>query len=264
MDLISTFQEGLKINRTATKFIFGAYLLIIVAIYVFGAIDGDYEVFFVAIYLVVLAVIVFALAGMSGVLRQILMFFFSAVIMIWISLVLYQVATGNDLHPRVNTYNCLVYPIPDDCKTLRKTAEAADDARANETASVVAVPMPPSSNSQLPMPTNPVAMQPQMATENTVYVQFAAFPRGDVVDLATALVGDKWNVQGADRGGERLASADGLNEVRYFHEDDFELAMALALDTGKALDKEIKLLDLSKSKYSSKVDNGHLELWISK
>lgn len=60
-----------------------------------------------------------------------------------------------------------------------------------------------------------------------VYIQFAGgIARGEVVDLNHALRESGWNVQGPS--GERIATAAGLNEVRYSRDADAEAAQALA------------------------------------
>ncbi len=49
-----------------------------------------------------------------------------------------------------------------------------------------------------------------------VFTQFAGtFKRELIIEMATELENSEWNVQGADRGGERTGSAAGFNEVRY-------------------------------------------------
>jgi hypothetical protein len=66
---------------------------------------------------------------------------------------------------------------------------------------------------------------PQSSSENwdavdkgsfKVFTQFAGtYKREQIVELAGALKNSQWNVQGADRGGERTSSATGFNEIRY-------------------------------------------------
>ncbi|WP_026190653.1 hypothetical protein [Methylobacterium sp. WSM2598] len=48
-----------------------------------------------------------------------------------------------------------------------------------------------------------------------VYIQFAGFPRPAIAALANALAAQGWAVQGAGAGGERVAAAATLAEVRY-------------------------------------------------
>lgn len=97
-----------------------------------------------------------------------------------------------------------------------------------------------------------------------VFVQFAGFNRDDVVVLAQALSGEGWQVEAADKGGERTGAADGLNEVRYFRADDRTLAEALALSVSAGLKGQppIVVKDLSGTKFGQG-EPGLLEVWIS-
>jgi hypothetical protein len=71
-------------------------------------------------------------------------------------------------------------------------------------------------------------------------------------------------VEGADRGGERVSAAAGLNEVRYFNAGDAALAAALAQAVGTAdPGKQVTLQDLSASRYG-KSTPGLLEVWVSR
>jgi hypothetical protein len=96
------------------------------------------------------------------------------------------------------------------------------------------------------------------------FIQFAGFGRDDVVALAQRLSAQGWNVQAADKGGERTGAADGLNEVRYFHADDRAVAEALALAASAGLKGQpaIAVKDLSATQFR-KAEPGLLEVWIS-
>lgn len=98
------------------------------------------------------------------------------------------------------------------------------------------------------------------APENTkqlVYIQFAgSVERSEIVDLNQALRHSAWNVQGAS--GERIATAMGLNEVRYSGDTDRDAAGKLAASLSKVWGKEVKARQLSIIKA------GTLEVWISR
>lgn len=96
-----------------------------------------------------------------------------------------------------------------------------------------------------------------------LFIQFAGYKRGDVVELAMMLAEAGWKVEGSDRGGERVTTAAGLNEVRYFNPADAALAAALvdvlqSAQPGKA----VTVQDLSASGYG-KAEPGLLEVWVS-
>lgn len=92
----------------------------------------------------------------------------------------------------------------------------------------------------------------------TIYVQFAGVIQREEVNALIALLRrDGWNVLG---GAERLASAAGLNEVRFGPAGDGEAASALAaaLNDSKWSGKDVR------AKRVGVVRPGILELWISR
>lgn len=101
-------------------------------------------------------------------------------------------------------------------------------------------------------------------TGERVFIQFAGYKRDWVVEVAEKLAAAGWRVEGGGKGGERIAAAEGLNEVRYFNPADAERATALvdAL-TAAAPGKVAKVVDLSGSTYAQ-AQPGLLEIWISK
>lgn len=99
---------------------------------------------------------------------------------------------------------------------------------------------------------------------STVYIHFAgSFTRKEIVALAAELGNSGWKVQGKEQGGERLVSAYGLSEVRFFNQQDEGAARALAkvLNGLKLGARTVALRNLSNSKF--KAAPGQLEVWIS-
>lgn len=102
---------------------------------------------------------------------------------------------------------------------------------------------------------------------NRVFVQFAgALSRDRVIWVSMALRDELgWNVQGADRGGERTAAANGVDQVRYFRPEDKALATALAraynaLGVWDGFEPlNVALL----TGFEGSVPPGHLEVWTS-
>lgn len=102
------------------------------------------------------------------------------------------------------------------------------------------------------------------ATDERVFIQFEGYDRGWVVGLAEKLAAAGWQVEGGDRGGERIAAAAGMNEVRYFNPADADRAAALAETLATAAPgTAATVVDLSTSKYGQP-QAGLLEVWISK
>lgn len=103
-------------------------------------------------------------------------------------------------------------------------------------------------------------------SRNTVFVQFAGtLARQAVIDVSTTLKKRHWNIQGAERGGERTAQAVGINQVRYFHKEDAELARQLATEYNATAEWPgfIKLSVAFVDGYTTRVSPGVLEVWTS-
>lgn len=103
-------------------------------------------------------------------------------------------------------------------------------------------------------------------TAGAVYVQFAgSLDRDDVIDVAMSLLDVGWKMQGATRGGERIGSAYGKNEVRYFYPEDKQSAELLALefDIKAKWASGIVAKDFSEAGFKN-VAKGTLEVWTSR
>lgn len=103
--------------------------------------------------------------------------------------------------------------------------------------------------------------------QGAVYVHFAgALDRAEVTKVTQELAGLGWRMQDGARGGDRIGTAAGLNEVRYFREADREAAEQLAA-TYSALatwttGAPMKVRDLSKA--GLRTAPGLLEIWTSR
>ena len=103
-----------------------------------------------------------------------------------------------------------------------------------------------------------------MASSSIVYIHFAgSLTRELIIGVADQLVAAGWRVEGANNGGERLVSAYGLNEVRFFNKADEDAARVLANEISRMrlTGKNVAIRDLSDAGYSAA--EGHLEVWIS-
>lgn len=100
---------------------------------------------------------------------------------------------------------------------------------------------------------------PPVVRTQRVFVQFAgSIGRDQIIRMARELSGE-WRVEGADRGGERVASADGLRQVRWGHPDDEEAAKALA----DAVERTRVVQGQVTADRVPTIRRGTLELWIS-
>lgn len=102
---------------------------------------------------------------------------------------------------------------------------------------------------------------------NRVYIQFAGvLSQDEVIKVSLKLKGEGWNVQGADHGGERTAQAVGIDQVRYFHSEDQDIAKRLATRYNELASSWPGFDQLSVAfvaGYESRVPVGQLEVWTS-
>ncbi|MFA5985635.1 MAG: hypothetical protein WC782_16570 [Methylococcaceae bacterium] len=102
---------------------------------------------------------------------------------------------------------------------------------------------------------------------NRVYVQFAgALSREDIIKVSLKLKDEGWNVQGAERGGERTAQAVGIDQVRYFHNEDQDIAKRLTTKYNELASSWHGFDQLSVAFVAgneSRVPVGYLEVWTS-
>lgn len=119
-----------------------------------------------------------------------------------------------------------------------------------------------------PDPTPDTSASPPPSTHvGPVYVHFAgSLAREDVKSVTDMLATLGWQVRDAARGGERIGTAAGLNEVRFFRTEDKEAAEQLASTytmlanwtEGQAL----TVRDLSNASFKARP--GLLEVWTSR
>lgn len=173
-------------------------------------------------------------------------------------------------------------------EAVRRALAAGDEREARrllgiaivQTEKAAQAPIPDPSIAQGPAAAPTPAVQPQVSSvlrssevqrhinakspeaitaDRRVFIQFAGpITRSEIVDLNRSLHDAGWNVQGAS--GERIATALGLNEVRYSADADRAAAEALAAILGKSgipgqsvTARRVKV-----------VRPGTLEIWISR
>lgn len=171
-------------------------------------------------------------------------------LVIYLGAIFLQAITGNGI-PQFAPAHCIAsFGLSKEC---RITSPAAAGSIPGATAVAVSVPQASST----------VAAEISIPRELTVFIQFAGFTRERVVSLAQSLRGDGWNVPAAERGGERLGAAAGLNEIRYFHADDEAVARKLASSVASFLKRPVQVKSLSGTTYSNASPGKHLEVWIS-
>jgi hypothetical protein len=182
-----------------------------------------------------------------------------------------QFMSSNRFHPPLQRAACFLAPFEAGCGlSPTVTAQQVDAAQTVE----VAAPLPPIVAQRTTVSSTGETVSEEFLLEdtrpvpgNTIFVQFAgAVPRETVAEVSMALVEAGWNIQGADRGGERTGVAAGLNEVRYFRAEDREAAYRLAQAYAERAPwlngAEMTLRDLSDAGFTPNQPD-LLEVWTS-
>lgn len=161
--------------------------------------------------------------------------------------------------PTNTVFGCLV---SFDCR------EGADRSAAQDPESNAAIAVPPSTlpsqDTDVTSSNGDIAGEPTAVAGDypqRVFVQFAGAITRDAMrafmrDMASA----GWNVQGVEDGGERIATAAGLSEVRYGPPEDEQAAQALVdyLNEHQVIGKTFK------AKQLDIIQKGVLELWMGR
>lgn len=266
MNPVDIITHALRVDRRMARFILGGLTLLAAAALV---ISWDYDldkIFRVAIFILAFCVAIAILANIRGLISLVAAWVILGVGVIYISLGAAQFLTLSSLTPPVPPFLCFISPVDARCTQLAQSAaietasvmgQAVDMSSEPRPPQLEVPPSRPTSSANLPAPPTPRTA--------TVYVQFAGvIDRDAMAVFSQRLAALGWTVPGASRGGERIASAAGLNEVRFFHGSDKPAAERLARDATNAspAGANVKLRDLSAGYINS--PEGQLELWISK
>ena len=251
-------ETSLGINRQATTIAMGGFVVMALAIGLVQLADDDTLTFWhLLVAQVALMVFMLVITQLPLMARRMLAWVVALCFAFTAITATVQSVTGNLFRPPLPLASCIISfsfapscnATPSDTSSL--SAAFLGAAFAQEATAVSAGP----------------ALTGEALTaaqgQSRIFIQFAGYKRDQVVKLAGLLAQSGWRIEGADRGGERVTTAAGLNEVRYFNPSDMPLAAALA-DALKAEmpGKDITLQDLSASRYG-KAETGLLEIWIS-
>ena len=258
LDPIAAIQTSLGINRKATILTMGGFVVMATAIGIAQMADDDTLTFWQLLAgLLGLIVLMMILTQLPVLARRLLGWVLALCFSFIMVTATLQTVTENRFRPPLALASCIIsFYFAESCHSSTadtSSLELSLVGAAFAQTSTDAAEVPPLTGAEL------AAAQ----ANASVFIQFAGFARSDVVTLATGLAGAGWKVEGADRGGERIASAIGLNEVRYFNPQDAALAAALAGALRTAFPgKEIAVRDLTATKFGSDAP-GHLEIWAS-
>jgi hypothetical protein len=241
MEPLSAIQNLLSLNRNAAIIVSAGIGVFAAAAIVSGWVTGDLDTAVtIAVAVIVAGVILTFLSFILGddILRRVIAWLIALVIFAYVgAIVVSAIAPGQTfIAPTV----CLV-KFWQNCYGVGGVLDAVAIAREQPVVRSVpaAVSIPPSLD----------------LTRYKVFIQFAGYRRDDIVKLATLLKSRGWNVQGASEGGERLASANSLSEVRYSGASDA---------AARALADEIVASGVKKTVSTRRINGGAdtLEVWI--
>ncbi len=250
LDPFKAIQTALGINKAAVKIIVGAFVIMVLALFIWQVMQGDE-----GLYWQILA----AMAGFSILMMVLTVFPLLARRLVGWVMALCMCAWATSLTAQVISGGRL--PIaPASCIAsfyMSLTCSVSTVAASSGVAPDIELV----TRSLDPAP----AVPPTDYALSKVFIQFANLARDETKALAAGLVANGWQIPGAGQGGEHIASADGLNEVRYFNAHDADLARALATDiaANRPVIGEVVVKDLTGTAYAME-NRGHLEVWISR
>jgi hypothetical protein len=258
LDPITAIQSSLGINRTATKLTIGGFIVMAAVIGIMQMSDDDTLTFWqLLVGLLGLIVLMMALTQLPIVARRVIAWVLTACFSFIAITATGQAVTSNSC-PRLATATCILsFHLASSCERSRP------DAGPRLGGAVSGAADGPEAGSVFAMGVVVTDIQFTQSSDERVYIQFAGYQREQIVELAGDLVAAGWRVEGADRGGERIKAAEGMNEIRYFNAADAERAAALAASAQAwAPATGFKVVDLSASDYAQAAP-GLLEIWVS-
>lgn len=251
-------EISLGINRQATMIAVGGFIVMALAIGLVQLADDDTLTFWrLLVAQVVLMVFMLVITQLPLLARRLVAWVVALCFASTVLAATVQSVTENRFRPPLALASCIIsFYFADSCQSSPANVSGMAPgligaAFAQDSTDPAAVPA---------LTGDALAKAQKQAR---LFIQFAGYQRGEVVKLAMLLAENGWKVEGGDRGGERVTTAAGLNEVRYFNTEDAALAAALA-ETLQATQPatKIKVQDLSASNYG-KAQPGLLEVWVS-
>jgi hypothetical protein len=251
-------ELSLGLNRQATMIAVGGFVVMALAIGLVQLADDDTLTFWrLLVAQVGLMVFMLVITQLPLLARRLVAWVVALCFASTVVAATVQSVTENRFRPPLALASCIIsFYFADSCQSSPATVGAAG-------AGLIGVAFAQEGSGSQTSPALTGAALTQAQAEARLFIQFAGYQRGDVVTLALQLAEGGWKVEGGERGGERVATAAGLNEVRFFNPDDAALAAALAKAVqAHSPGKRFKVQDLSASSYG-KARPGLLELWIS-
>ena len=254
-DLFKSIEVSLGINRRATQIAMGGFIVMALAIGLLQFLDDDRLTFWHLLAgLVALMVFMLVITSLPLLARRVLAWVLTICLSFIAVTATAQAITKNGITGLAPAHCILSYFMSQTCEVSPALINAS-------TFALIGAAWAQASATD-PQPLTGDALG-TAKTGASVFIQFAGYRRDSVVTLAEALSRDGWPVEDPGRGGERIVTAAGLNEVRYFFTDDGATAAALAAAVTPLVGGQpIALRDLSQTQYGKSAP-GHLEVWIS-
>lgn len=257
MNPLKIFNAMLNVSPRVGGLLAGGLLFLAsAAIVISWKIDLEHAVRTAGVILAfsVLAVI---FSNVTGLIARLLAWIGFGLLTSYALLIFAQFVCTSCMTPPIRPIGCLVAPFEKGCmETMVAVNEAVIPTAAAGPSTTETAALETAVTRSL---NEPAAEKPK------VFIHFAGnVDPKRIINIAGKLGTEGWDVQGADQGGERIASAFGLNEVRTFHNSDVDLAKKLAGDLAelwKASDG-IAVKNLANTKFTA--PDQQLEIWISK
>lgn len=251
-------ELSLGINRHATRIAVGGFVVMALAIGLVQLADEDTLTFWrLLVAQVALMVFMLVITQLPIVARRLVAWVVALCFASTVIAATVQSVTENRFRPPLALASCIIsFYFADSCQSSPAAVSSAGSG-------LIGAAFAQNADAGLSVPALTGSALSEAQAQSRLFIQFSGYPRGDVVKLAMMLGETGWRVEGADRGGERVATAEGLNEVRYFNPSDAALASALAeVVQANTPGKSFSVQDLSATRYG-KAEPGLLELWIS-
>jgi hypothetical protein len=280
LDPFKAIESTIGVNKTAAKIAIGGWIVITLAISLKQYLADDTVTFWqMLVALVALILLMMLLSELPRVVARMTVSFLCLLFAVWSTAGLTQVVTNNGVD-FLSHYRCIfTLGFADGCGATPAQASSAAENRGTIQANE---PGPTLSRPLVSGETFPQVLQPRPTTRSAivgrsaggaaafvvpsapVFLLYTGYERDEMRSLAGLLAGAGWNLQASESGGDRIDAARGLNEIRFFHPDDFEAARHLALLVSASLAGRpaLELKDLSGTRYAKSANQ--FEIWISR
>ncbi len=259
MKAAEILSKFLHVDNETAKIIGGGLIVLATAATIMAWQINIADLHRVAVVVVGYSVLAMMLARASGILATCVAWLATAVLAVYCLLFVTQFVTNSRYTPPIMQAGCFLSPTDPDCPLYPRARLAM---MAEQAAGAPPAPAPAPIVTAENQPTRGwtrAAEDPAAADGRSLHIRFAGRVSPAVADaLADDLAAAGWDIP-ADRGVERVSSAFGLNELRYFRPADAEAAAALAAElTASGIAGPVALVDRS-----TDAEDRPLELWLS-